>query len=106
MGEAIESSVNSRAESKLGFKRWYSCQSLETPITRLAVKQRNLCITFARNVRVGQGYIAIQIFENSVCLFVFGRIYKKITELWLKGVGNQSRIGYWLLKAGLKKSLG
>ena len=64
MGEVIESSVNSRAESKLGFS-WRLYQSLEMPITRLAVKQRNLCITFARNVRVGQGYIAIQIFEIS-----------------------------------------
>jgi len=67
MGEAIESSVNSGAESKLGFS-WWLYQSLEIPTTRLAVKQRNLCITFARNVRVGQGYIAIQIFESSYLL--------------------------------------
>ena len=60
MGEAIESMVKSCAESKLGFS-WWLYQTLEIPITRLAMKQRNLCITFARNVRVGQGYIATQI---------------------------------------------
>ena len=41
-----------------------------------------------------------------VCLFVFGRIYKKFTELCLKGVGNQSRIGYWLFKSWVKKVIG
>ena len=38
--------------------------------------------------------------------FVIKELIKKFTELWLKGVGNQSRIGYWLFKSWVKKVIG
>ena len=38
--------------------------------------------------------------------FVIKELIKKFTELCLKGVGNQSRIGYWLFKSWVKKVIG
>ena len=38
--------------------------------------------------------------------FVIKELIKKFTELWLKGVGNQSCIGYWLFKSWVKKVIG
>jgi hypothetical protein len=62
MDGAIDSFLNREAESKLGFS-WWLYQTLETPIIRFAVKQRNLCITYVRNIRVGKG-VGIQINEH------------------------------------------
>ena len=52
VGRVIESFLNRKAESKLGFS-WWLYQTLEIPIIYLVLKRRNSCITLVRNIRVG-----------------------------------------------------
>lgn len=78
---AIDSWVNSLAESKLGIS-WRLFQTLEMPQARYAVKQRNLCITsvqlqVAESALAQENYLTFWDIEN-------------VSECPVKGAGNQS----------------